>query len=168
MSSLSFHLHFRRGQESWPRVSGGLQGLARQLEHCVQTKEDQDRVWLSERPYSPSGWARVSFLLGSRVLSNRLDFFGSIGSLLRTAGPNQHCQLLPRLHLVSVWVGAGRLSKSMSSRRQAMSTSPMIGRKKRSPSRLGGMDLRVEAVRRTWAKRPWPAGHQGSRTSHSA
>lgn len=49
-----------------------------------------------------------------------------------------------------------------------MSMSPMIGRKKRSPSRLGEMDLRVEAVRRTRAKRPWPAEQQGSRTSHSA
>lgn len=49
-----------------------------------------------------------------------------------------------------------------------MSVSPTIGRKKRSPSRLGGMDLRVEAVRRTRAKRPWPAGHQVSRALHRA
>lgn len=163
MSSLCFRLYPRRGQESWPRDSGDLQGPARQLEHCVQTKEDQDRLWLSERAHSPSQLSPRELNLSNRLAPPR-----SIGSLLGTAGPNQRCQLLPKLYLISAGAGAGRLSKSMSSRRPAMSTSPMIGRKKRSPSRLCGMDLREEAVRRTWARRPWPAGHQGSRTSNSA
>ena len=128
------------------------QGLARQLEHCVQTEEGQGGVWLSE---GPPGWAGAS-------CSGEAS--GSTGSPRGQPGRISAASLHPG----PAWAGADQLSRSMSSRRSAMSTSPMTGRRKRSPSRLGGMDLRVEAMRRTRARRLWPAGHQGSRTSHSA
>lgn len=125
-------------------------------------------MWLSEGPCSPPGWARPACSGGARCCLYRSVRSGSIGLPVRTARPNQCCQPLPSLHPISAWAGAGRLSKSMSSRRPAMSRSPTIGRKKRSPSKLDGMDVRVEAVRKTRAKRPWLAGYQGSSTSHSA
>ena len=128
------------------------QGLASQLEHCVQTEEGQGGVWLSEGPPRCAG------------ASCSGETSGSTGSPRGQPGRISAASL----HPVPAWAGAGQLSKSISSRRSAMSTSPMTGRRKRSPSRLGGMDLRVEAVRRTRARRLWPAGHQGSRTSHSA
>lgn len=155
MSSLSVHSHPNKGQESWPRGCGDHQEPSRQLEHCVQTKEVQCGVWLSE-----------GLFLRSQVLSIQPC---PLWEHWVTSGDGQAESALPAsAHLISAWAAAGHLSKSMSPRRPAMSTSPMIGRKKRSPSRLVGMDLRVEAVRRTRARRPWAAGHQGSRTSHSA